>query len=58
MKLRPLDGLYAIVRLEPDTALPGWVRGGSFWSVTRSGTELSIVCSVAALAAAGHTVDA
>jgi uncharacterized protein len=44
VKLFMLDELYAIVRLEPDAELPGWVRGGHFWSVTRSDAELSIVC--------------
>ena len=44
MKLYTLDELYAVVRLEPDAEVPDWVRGGHFWSVTRSDTELSIVC--------------
>jgi hypothetical protein len=44
VKLFTLDELYAIVRLEPDAELPGWLRGGHFWSVTRSEAELSIVC--------------
>ena len=44
MKLHTLDELYAIVRLEPDAELPDWVRGGHFWSATRSDSELSIVC--------------
>ena len=44
MKLHTLDELYAIVRLEPDSELPDWVRGGHFWSATRSESELSIVC--------------
>jgi len=44
VKLHTLDELYAVVRLEPDAELPDWVRGGHFWSVTRSDNELSIVC--------------
>ena len=44
MKLNTLDELYAVVRLEPDAELPDWVRGGHFWSATRSESELSIVC--------------
>ena len=44
MKLHTLDELYAIVRLDPDAELPDWVRGGHFWSATRSESELSIVC--------------
>ena len=44
MKLHTLDELYAIVRLDPDAELPDWLRGGHFWSATRSESELSIVC--------------
>ena len=44
MQLYVLDELYAIVRCEPDAELPTWIRGGHFWSVTRSESELSIVC--------------
>jgi uncharacterized protein len=44
VQLYVLDELYAIVRLEPDAPLPDWARGGHFWSVTRSDSELSIVC--------------
>jgi uncharacterized protein len=44
VKLFALDDLYAVVRLEPDAPLPDWVLGGTFWSITRSDTELSVVC--------------
>ncbi len=44
MKLFALDELYAVVRLHPDAGLPDWVGGGHFWSVTRSDSELSVVC--------------
>ena len=44
MKLYTLDELYAVVHLEPDADIPDWLRGGHFWSVTRSESELSIVC--------------
>jgi len=44
VRLFALDELYAIVRLHPDAGLPDWVEGGHFWSVTRSDSELSIVC--------------
>jgi hypothetical protein len=33
----------AVCRLEPNAALPAWIRG-SFTSVTRTAEELSIVC--------------
>jgi hypothetical protein len=44
VKLFALDELYAVVRLHPDAGLPDWVGGGHFWSVTRSDSELSVVC--------------
>lgn len=44
MRLTTLDELYAIVRLDPDARIPEWVDGGRFWSVTRSESELSVVC--------------
>jgi hypothetical protein len=44
MKLYVLDELYAVVRLEPDAELPAWLRSGSFWSATRTDSELSLVC--------------
>jgi hypothetical protein len=44
VKLLVLDELYAVVRCDPDAPLPDWVGGGHFWSITRSDSELSIVC--------------
>ena len=44
MKLYALDELYAVVRCDPDAALPEWMGRGHFWSATRSDSELSIVC--------------
>ena len=35
---------FAIVRMSADDAIPAWANGGPFVSVTRTGTELSIVC--------------
>ncbi len=45
MRLRTLPDLYAIVRLDPDGAVPTWVYDSPFWSVTRSDAELSVVCA-------------
>ena len=45
MRLRTLPDLYAIVRLDPDAPVPAWVGDSPFWSVTRSDSELSIVCA-------------
>ena len=44
MQLYVLDELYAVVRLDPDGPLPLWAQRGHFRSVTRTDTEMSIVC--------------
>jgi len=44
VKLLTLDELYAVVRLDPDSDLPDWLRAGNFWSATRTDSELSLVC--------------
>jgi hypothetical protein len=45
VRLRTLSDIFAILRLDPDDAVPDWVYDSPFWSVTRSDSELSIVCS-------------
>ena len=42
--LTVLPDVLAICRLEPSDAVPTWARASSFWSVSRSAGELSIVC--------------
>lgn len=49
LKFRLLSGLYAIVRLPPDTPVPAWATNGDFTSITRTADELSIVCPAANL---------
>jgi len=44
LKFRQLPGVYAIVRLAPDAAVPDWASRGDFTSITRTADELSIVC--------------
>ena len=44
LKFRLLSGPYAIVRLNPDAAVPVWATKGDFTSITRSADELSVVC--------------
>jgi hypothetical protein len=44
LKFRLLPGPYAIVRLNPDAAVPAWATKGDFTSITRSADELSVVC--------------
>src|SRR5438552_4165720 len=39
-----LPGTFAVSRLEPSAAVPGWATTGSFFSVTRTTDELSVVC--------------
>lgn len=45
LKLKLLDGLFCIFRLEPCRAIPEWVLAGTFFSITKTEEELSIVCS-------------
>lgn len=45
LRLNLLPGLYSICRLSPDAELPAWALAGSFFSVTRTTDELSVVCA-------------
>lgn len=56
MRVRILDGGYAIARLPADAEIPGWVVG-PFCSVTRTVDELSIVVAENLLPA-GVTAEA
>ncbi len=38
------EKMYAICQLEPQAAVPAWVEGREFVSITRTAAELSIVC--------------
>ena len=42
-----MPGRYAVCRLDPDDPLPSWVLQGTFFSVTRTLAELSVVCESA-----------
>jgi len=44
VRLSRLAGSYAVSRLEPGAAIPGWADGTGFVSISRSSEELSIVC--------------
>lgn len=47
--------LYAICRLEPQAGVPQWAAGGtSFLTISRTKTELSIVCEEARVPAEVH----
>jgi hypothetical protein len=50
--LTVLPGRYAVCRLSPDDAVPAWALAPvDFVSITRSRTELSVICPVSALPA-------
>jgi hypothetical protein len=44
MRLSLLPATYAICRLPATAAVPAWALDGSFFTVTRTEDELSIVC--------------
>jgi len=47
LKLVLTDEPMAICRLAPGEVPPAWATGGRWWSMTRTGDELSIVCNEA-----------
>jgi hypothetical protein len=44
LRFRWIPGAFSVCRLAPEAAIPDWVLGGPFVSITRSADELSIVC--------------
>jgi uncharacterized protein len=44
LALVPMTGTLAVCKLPPDAPLPDWATGGSFFSITRTFDELSVVC--------------
>ena len=46
LELSLLPERFAITRLGADRAIPTWATGGSFFSVTCTGDELSVVCEL------------
>ncbi|GAB4222768.1 MAG: ACT domain-containing protein [Spirochaetales bacterium] len=44
LRLSILSGKFGICRFEPSARLPVWAMDGSFFSITRTPEELSIVC--------------
>ena len=44
LQLVVLPDLYAVARLDPDAAVPGWASSGEFCSLTRTADELSVAC--------------
>ena len=44
LKLRVLDGDYAVSQLTHSAAIPRWADGEGFVSISRTADELSVVC--------------
>jgi hypothetical protein len=44
LTLVPLDGTFAVCRLDPGSPVPAWATG-AFVSATRTAEELSVVCA-------------
>src|ERR1700722_18356511 len=49
LMLSLLSERFAIVRLAPHAPVPSWAEQGSFWSITRTSEELSVVCEVSTI---------
>lgn len=45
LKLNLMRGLYGITQMDPNQPVPRWAMIGSFYSVTKTNDELSIVCT-------------
>ena len=43
-KLQTLAGSYSILRLNPEAVVPNWVLQCSFYSITKTDDEVSILC--------------
>lgn len=50
MKLKAIEGRYAVARLGPDEDIPAWASG-QLISITKTHDELSIVCDEASVPA-------
>jgi hypothetical protein len=44
LSLIEVEGSFAICKLDKDAAVPPWATASSFFSITRTSDELSIVC--------------
>jgi hypothetical protein len=44
LNLTVVDGTFAVCRLEADAPIPLWATAGSFFSITRTADEVSVVC--------------
>jgi hypothetical protein len=44
LNLTVVDGIFAVCRLGAEAPIPSWATAGSFFSITRTADELSVVC--------------
>ena len=44
LTLTVVDGTFAVCRLGAEVPIPPWATAGSFFSITRTADELSVVC--------------
>ena len=54
MNFTLLPDTFAIVRMRPADPIPAWAEGGPFLSITRTQSELSIVCRERSVPAGTH----
>ena len=54
MNFTLLPDTFAIVRMRSNDAMPDWAEGGPFVSMTRTQSELSIVCRERSVPAGAH----
>lgn len=47
LKLFKLAQPLAVCRLDPAETVPAWATAGDFWSVTRTPSELAVICGQA-----------
>lgn len=55
LELSLLPERFAISRLAPSAAIPQWALRGTFFSITRTGDELSVVCELSNVPAGVHS---
>ncbi len=49
LSLQKIPGQFAVCKLKHDEPIPLWAISGQIWSVTRTASELSVVCSQTAM---------
>ena len=57
MRLNLLPQRLAVIRLDPDAAIPDWATKAAFFSVTRTADEISIFCDSEAMPDDSEKID-